>query len=85
MQPDHFATCLQTAQFGEVAEEEFQAFTNRESDISVYHLMADIAAGSDSSDAIGLAVSEGNRPRFGRLHRDSQWMGLEPLLGMLKG
>ena len=51
--------------------------------------MADVAAEGDCSVAIGLAVSdgtsEGNRPHFGRLHRDPQWMGLQPLLGMLNG
>ena len=85
----HFATCVENARFGNVAGEEFQTFTNRDSDILAPHLMADVAAGGDSSDAIGLAVSdgisEGNNPRFGGLHRDSQWMGLQPLLGMLKG
>ena len=85
----HFATCVQNARFGNVAGEEFQTFTNRDSDILAPHLMADVAAEGDSSDAIGLAVSdgisEGNNPRFGGLHRDSQWMGLQPLLGMLKG
>ena len=85
----YFATCVQNARFGNVAGAEFQTFTNRDSDILVPHLMADVAAEGDSSDAIGLAVSdgisEGNNPRFGGIHRDSQWMGLQPLLGMLKG
>ena len=85
----HFATCVQNARFGNLAGAEFQTFTNRDSDILAPHLMADVAAEGDSSDAIGLAVSdgisEGNNPRFGGLHRDSQWMGLQPLLGMLKG
>ena len=43
-------------------------------------MMADVAAEGDSSDAIGLTVSdgisEGNNPRFGGLYRDSQWMRL---------
>ena len=85
----HFATCVQNTRFGELAEEEFQTFKKPGSDSLVYHLMADVAAEGDCSVAIGLAVSngtsEGNRPFFGRLHRDPQWMGLQPLLGMLKG
>ena len=29
----HFATCVQNARFGNLAGEEFQTFTNRDSDI----------------------------------------------------
>ena len=85
----HFATSVQNARFGELAEEEFQIFKKPRSDSLAYHLMADVAAEGDCSVAVGLAVSdgtsEGNSPLFGRLHRDPQWMGLQPLLGMLNG
>ena len=85
----HFATCVQNARFGELGEEEFQIFKKPGSESLVYQLMADVAAEGDCSVAIGLAVSdgtsEGNRPLFGRLHRDPQWMGLQPLMGMLQG
>ena len=85
----HFSTCVQNARFGEWAGDEFEQLRDQESGILVYHLMADVATMGDSDDAIGLAVSggpcAGGKALFGRLHRDPQWMGLEPMLGMLEG
>ena len=85
----HFSACVQNARFGEWAGDLFKESMEQESGGSVHDLMAMFAAMGDSNDAIGLVVSGGTsevgQTLFGRLHREPDWMGLEPLLGTIEG
>ena len=85
----HFSTCVENAGFGEWASRYFRALKEMAPGAMTYNLLVEAAAMGNSDDTIGLAVSGGSselgQPLFGRLHRDPQWMGLEPLLETIKG